>query len=32
LIKVGERRGIAVEIELVELEKKFNLTSKRWAA
>jgi hypothetical protein len=32
LIKVGERRGIAVEIELLEMEKQFNKTSKRWAA
>lgn len=32
LIKVGERRGIAVEIELLEMEKQFNQTSARWAA
>ena len=32
LIKVGERRGITVEIELLEMEKQFNRTSKRWAA
>jgi hypothetical protein len=32
LIKVGERRGISVEIELLEMEKQFNRTSKRWAA
>jgi hypothetical protein len=32
LIKVGERRGISVEIELLEMEKQFNKTSKRWAA
>ena len=32
LIKVGERRGISVEIELLDMEKQFNKTSKRWAA
>lgn len=30
LIKVGSRRGIALQIELTEIEKQFNRTSKRW--
>lgn len=32
LIKIANHPGIAVDIELVEMEKQFNLTSKRWAA
>ncbi len=32
LIKVGERPGIPIHLDLVDMEKKFHQTSKRWAA